>query len=193
MNRTERILGFLLYLTGVVFVAGAVHLVAILAMPEVAPRDAFTRLSAIAKSGQMTLLPRPLPGHQTTPFEDPAMAQAVCLYDLANGPLHVHADLDGDGLVTLSFRTRGGTIFYSMTDQASLHGKIDVRILTAPQLAAVEENDDEDQPLQELRLVAPAMKGFVLVKALAAYPSERGQAEAAVTSISCAAEALASD
>ena len=94
MKLSDRFFSFLLYLSGVVFVAGVVHLVSILAMPELAPHDAYTRLSALAKPSEMTLLPRALPGHEIAPFEDPALAQAVCLYDLSNGPLHLHADLD---------------------------------------------------------------------------------------------------
>ncbi|MGH6818111.1 MAG: DUF1254 domain-containing protein [Methylovirgula sp.] len=193
MNFFARPFGLLLSLLGVVFVAAGVHLVSILAMPEVAPHNAYARLLAIAKPGEMTLLPAALPGHEITPFEDPALAQAVCLYDLANGPLHVHADIEDPGLLTLSFRTRDGRVFYSMTDQAALHGNIDVRIMTEPQLEALEESDedDENEPLQELRLVAPDMKGFVLVNALAAFPSERAEAEARATSIACSTETVA--
>jgi uncharacterized membrane protein len=191
MNLSDRFSGFLPYVVAVVFVAAAVHLVSILAMPELAPHDAYARLSALAKPGRMTLLPRALPGHEITPFEDPALAQAVCLYDLSNGPLDLHAELEDSGLLTLSFRTRSGRIFYSMTDQAALHGEIEVRIMTQPQLEAVEENDDEEEPLQELRLVAPSMKGFVLVNALAAFPSERAEAESRATSISCSPETVA--
>jgi len=191
MNLTDRFFSFLLYFAGIVLVAGVVHFASILAMPELAPHDSYARLSALAKPGQMVLLPTALPGHEITPFEDPALAQAVCLYDLSSGPLHLHAELEDPGLLTLSFWTRSGRVFYSMTDQAALHGTIEVRIMTAPQLEAVEENEDEDEPLQELRLVAPDMKGFVLVNALAAFPSERAEAEARATSISCSSETLA--
>ncbi|HLH10853.1 MAG TPA: hypothetical protein VKV77_03115 [Methylovirgula sp.] len=192
MNFGDRIFGFLLYVTGIVFVAGAVHLVSILLMPQVAPHDAYARLSRLAKPGQMVLLPPALPGHEITPFEDPAMAQAVCLYDVSSAPLHLHAEIPDAGLLTLSFRTRSGKIFYSMTDQAALHGTIDVRIMTEPQLEAIEDSeDDENEPLQELRLVAPDVKGFVLVNALAAFPSERAAAEARATSVSCSTEAIA--
>ena len=193
---TVRFYAFLLYLAGVVFVAGLVHIVDILVMPLVAPRDAYARLAALAKPGQTTLLPRALPGREVTPYEDPAFAQAVCLYDLANGPLHVHADLPDNRLLTISFRTRTGQVFYSMTDRASLHGTIDVRIMTQPQLDAVEEaegDEDNDQPLKELRLVAPDTKGFVLVDAMSTYPSERAEAEAEVKSVACAPETLAQD
>jgi uncharacterized membrane protein len=189
-----RFQAFLLYLTGAVFVAALVHIVAILVMPRVASHDAYTQLTALAKPDQMTLLPRAEPGHEMAPFEDPAVAQAVCLYDLGSGPLHLHADLPDNRLLTVSFRTRTGEIFYSMTDRASLHGTIDVTIMTQAQLDATQADDsdeDNDQPLKELRLVAPDSKGFILVDALSTYPSERADAEAEVKSVACAPETVA--
>jgi hypothetical protein len=42
-----------------------------------------------------------------------------------------------------------------------------------------------------LRLVAPTTKGFVLVNALAAFPSGRLEAEQRVKAISCEAETAA--
>ncbi len=193
MTLTDRLLSLLLYALGVLFVAGLVHLIAILSMPALAPNDAFTRLSALARPNQPVLLPRPLPGHELTPYEDPALAQAVCLFDLSRGSMHVHADVDHDGLLTLSFRSRNGRVFYALTDRAAVHGQIDIRVLTAAQLEAVEAEDDEDNPPQELRLVAPQMKGFVLIDALAARPSERAAAEARATSVSCSPETIAQD
>lgn len=191
MSLGDRVLGLLLYVAGVAFIAGVVHFASILIMPDVAPNDAYARFAARVRPGQMVLLPAAQPGHEITPFEDPALAQAVCVYDLSSGPLHLYADLQDSGLLTLSFRTRSGRVFYSMTDQAALHGTIEVRIMTAPQLAAVEEDEDEDEPLQELRLVAPDIKGFVLVNALAAFPSERTEAETRATSVSCSPETVA--
>jgi uncharacterized membrane protein len=191
MTLTNRLLAFLLYTLGVLFTAGLVHLVSIFAMPEVAPNDAFTRLSALAKSKQPVLLPRPLPGQELTPFEDPALAQAVCLFDLTHGSLHVRASLDHDALLTLSFRSRTGRVFYATTDRAAVHGKIDIRVLTAAQLEAVQADDDEDNPPAELRLVAPQAKGFILIDALASRPSEHAAAEARALSVHCAPEAVA--
>ncbi len=191
MTLMHRLLTLLLYGLGILFIAGFVHLISILAMPNLAPHDAFTRLSAFAKSNQPVLLPRPLPGQEITPFEDPAVAQAVCLFDLTHGPLRVRAALRQDALLTLSFRSRTGRVFYSMTDKAAVRGKIDIRVLTAAQLQAVQAEDDEDNPPQELRLVAPQMKGFVLIAALAPHPSERAAAEALATSVVCAPETIA--
>jgi uncharacterized membrane protein len=191
MTLVHRLLTLFLYGLGVVFTAGLVHLVSVFAMPQLAPHDAFARLSALAKSNQPSLLPRALPGQELTPFEDPALAQAVCLFDLAQGSLRVRATLAYDELLTLSFRSRTGRVFYAMTDKAAVRGKIDIRVLTAEQLDAVQAEDDEDNPPQELRLVAPQTKGFVLIDALAPHPSERAAAEARALSVNCAPEAIA--
>ncbi len=179
------LLATLLWLLALVFVAGLVHIVSVFALPELAQKDAFSRLSALTQPGQLSLLPAPLPGQEYAPFEDPALVQGVCLYDLDRGPLELSADIIGDGLLTFSFRTRTGRVFYSMTDKAASHGKIDVLVLTPKQLAAVEADDDEEELPQELRLTAPEKKGFVLINALAAFPSERANIEALVKSMSC--------
>lgn len=191
MTLTDRLLTLLLYGIAVAFVAGVVHIVAVLIMPEFAPHDAFSRLSSLSAANQPVLLPPALPGHELTPFEDPAVARAVCIFDLAHGSLHVRANIDPDQLLTLSFRSRGGRVFYGVTDRAAVHGRIDIRIVTAAQLQALEATDDEDNPPQELRLVAPEMKGFVLIDALVARPSARAAAEARATSVVCAPEAVA--
>lgn len=191
MTFTQRLLTLLLYGIGTLFMAGFVHLVSVLAMPQLAPHDAFARLSVFAKGPAPVLLPQALPGKQITPFEDPALAEAVCIFDLGRGPLHVQADLDHKELLTLSFRSRTGRVFYAMTDKAAIKGKVDIMVMTAAQLAAAQANDDEDNPPQELRIVSPQATGFVLIKALAPYPSERAAAEARAQSVSCGAAAIA--
>jgi uncharacterized membrane protein len=191
MTIGDRLIPLFLYSLGILFVAGVVHLVAVLTMPEVAANDAFARLSKLGRPGQLILLPQPRPGHMLTPFEDPAVTQAVCLYDLSQGSLHLRGTVDNEGFLSLSFRSRDGRVFYAMTDKAANHGNIDVRVLTAAQLDTLQSEDDEDNPPQEIRLVAPQMQGFVLIDAIAAYPSERDDAEARVKSISCAPEAVA--
>ncbi len=84
----------LLYLAGVLCVAGLVHIVSILMMPHVAAHDAYQRFAALAKPGKTTLLPyRHSPVMKLNRSRIQPWRKPVCLYDLADGPLHVHADL----------------------------------------------------------------------------------------------------
>lgn len=177
-------------------VAGLTHLVAILLLPTVATRDAYDLLAAYAKKTKpdgngMVLLGPARPGDTLIPFRDPAAVQGLCFFDLAAAPVRIKTKVEEGRLLTLSFRTRDGRIFYSMTDRASVHGGIDIRLVTAPQLAAVAEGDDEDAGLpEELRLKAPLRTGLVIATALIARPSERADAEARIKAIECKPEPL---
>jgi len=193
MNRIDRLLAALLWLLGVLATAGITHIAAILALPQIAVKGAYARISELAKPGQLTLLPAAGANNQVMPFADPAMVQSVCPFDLSQGGLRMHADVRGGRLLTFSFHTSAGQVFYSMTDLAAQQGKIDIVVLTAPQLEIVEAEDDEDEPSQDLRLVAPESQGFVIVSALAAYQSDRAAAEERVKSVVCAVEHIAQD
>ncbi len=193
MSRIDRLLAALLWLLAVLAVAGIVHIVAVFALPGIAAKDTFARVSELARPGQLTMLPPPRPEKQVIPFADPAMVQSVCPFDLSQGGLRLHADVEGGRLLTFSFRTSGGQVFYSMTDLAAQQGTIDVIVLTANQLEIVEAEDDVDNPSQDLRLVAPEPKGFVFVSALAGYQSDRANAEERVKSVVCTVEQFAQD
>ena len=177
-------------------VAGLTHLVAILLLPNVATRDAYDLLAARsphngAPNG-MALLPPARPGDTLIPFRDPAAVQGLCFFDLAKAPVRVRTKVGEGRLLTLSFRTRGGRIFYSMTDRAALRGTIDIRLVTPAQLETVVDGDDEDAGLpEELRLKAPATTGLMIVTALIARPGDRADAEARISAIECKPEPLA--
>ena len=189
MNPIDRLLAAFLWLLGILAVAGITHIAAIFALPDIAAKDStYARILEIAKPGQVTILPPAQPNKQFLPFADPAMVQSVCPFDLSEGGLRLHADVEADRLLILSFRTSTGQVFYSMSDLAAQQGKMDVVVLTPAQLEIVEADDDDDDPSQDLRLIAPETKGFVMISALAAYPGERAEAEERVKSVTCAVE-----
>ena len=173
-----------------VLTAALTHFSAILLLPEVASKDAVSLLAARAKPDEMALL---APGRaDVIPFADPATVQGACLYDLAKAPLRVRAKTEEGRVLTLSFRAADGHIFYSMTDRAALHGTIDIRLVTAAQLKAIEADDNEDEALpSELRLQAPSTRGLLLATALVARPDERQDAEARIRAVTCAPEPIA--
>jgi uncharacterized membrane protein len=76
-----------------------------------------------------------------------------------------------------------------MTDRAASHKKLDVIVLTGKQLEAFEADDDGEELPQELHLTAPQKKGFILINALVAFPSERTNVEALVKSMTCETDA----
>lgn len=173
------------YILGIVFLAGIVHIASILAMPRLAPQDAFARLSALTSPGQITILDPVGPSSSLFAFEDPAVALGVCRYDLRQGPLEILATLEPDRMVLFSFHGRYGNVFYSMSDRAASKGKLDVLVLTPDQLDAYEANDTGDEMPKELRIVSPTVDGFALFRAFADQPSDLEGARSALAGMTC--------
>lgn len=175
----------------VILVAGLTHFTAILILPNVATKDAYTLLAAQSGTNHMTLLAPSRPGDKLIPFRDPVTIQGVCFYDLAQSPMRIRTKTEEGRLLTLSFRTPEGKIFYAMTDRAALRNAIDIRLVTGEQLKAVEDTDDDDAGLpSELRLKSPTRTGLIVATALIARPSEAKDAEERIKSVLCAPEAL---
>ncbi len=180
----DAIVGFVPWVLATIAIAGVTHIVSILAMPRLAPKDSYARVAAIAPLFTTTALP-----DAAAPFDDPALAQAACRFDLSRGPARLRAALAPEELTLFSFYSRYGDIFYSMTDRAATRGKLEVLVLTRAQLDRVEEEDSEDELPQELRVVSPTLEGFVLFRSLAERPSERDDAKRRVASIGCGLDA----
>jgi uncharacterized membrane protein len=184
----ELSIGFLPWLMATLMIGGIVHIVSILLMPGLAPRNSFARIAEVAPLHKMVVLPRTTPQQSFVPFEDPAMALGACRFDLGEGALRLRGTLSPDGLMLFSLHQRDGRSFYSMTDRGAARGKLDVLILTQPQLDEVEANDNEDELPEDLRIVSPDRQGYVLVRALAEQPGDFADAEARIAGISCSSE-----
>jgi uncharacterized membrane protein len=160
-----------------------VHLAVVLRVPALAQRDAFARLSPVAKGDSAQLVAGAIPP-QDMPLPDPAVAVAVCGFDLGKGPLRIAASTF-PYLETLSFHQRGGGVFYALTDRAAVRGSIEIMLMTQRQLNEQLAREDEDEIVRELRVVSPVQQGLVVARALAPWPSQRKQAEAAVRAVTC--------
>jgi len=188
MSGKDRLLDLLPWAGTALLTAGIVHIVSILLMPAVATRDAYARLVEAARGAEtvrgVAILPPTAPGSETLPFEDPAMADGVCVFDLSKGLLRVSAPADGEELLAVSFHA-GGRIFHSLTDRAAIRGKIDIVVGDARQIAALEADDQSDAPIEEVRVTAPVTRGFVLIRSFAKRPSDMTRARARLREISC--------
>ncbi|WP_147306405.1 DUF1254 domain-containing protein [Methylovirgula sp. 4M-Z18] len=173
------------WILATVILAGGVHLASVLLLPRVAPADSFARMAALAPVNTLKHLPAARPGETLTVFRDPALAEAVCPYDLDQGPLRLSGTVSRDGFVSASFHNRRGIVFYAVTDQAATRGRLSALVVTQDQLDAIKAQESDDEPVQELRIVSPTRRGFVVVRALSSSVSQYAEAEAELDAFGC--------
>ena len=182
----------LLVLTQGLILAGIVHLVAILALPALGEHSAWQRLEGATALNQTVTLARPdAPGsgEAATPDDfgrdlDPAATQALCRFDLTQGPIRVTFPVSALPQSLAIHGERGGVI-YAVSDRAAIRGQLAVVVFTQRQLDDLEAREEGDDPSTDLRVVVPRTRGLVLVRAIALHPSQQAQAEAAVAALRC--------
>lgn len=167
--------------------AGIAHLLAVLILPWFAQRDAFARLRTTVTAERAEIIAEPGAGQTWLPSPDPAVAVAACAYNLADGPLRVTAKTRGL-YQSVSFHRRGGSVFYALTDRAAVRGALDLVVLTRPQLDEILAREDEDDPSRDVRIEAPHAQGFVVVRVLAPFPSQRREAREIASLVTCTSE-----
>ncbi|WP_051956070.1 DUF1254 domain-containing protein [Beijerinckia mobilis] len=189
--RRERLLIACLTFTGFLCVTLSIHIVSILALPHYFGDRAMAYWSTFATDGHPGLRTDP-PTGTAPPFEDPALLQGVCLYDLASAPFRIHATIDPGQFTSFAFHRPSGDAFYAVTDRAAQQGKIDILLMTQQQFDEDEETSEESDDTShtsaappELRLVSEDERGFVLISALVARPSERERIKTWIGTIEC--------
>ena len=178
------------YLALVGVIAALTHFSVLLMIPAVAERDAFARVAALAPPFKTVALPAASPKSRDFPYADPAVATAVCVYDLAAGPVRARMALGRASFASLSFHSRRGVVFYALTDRAANKGRMEALIVTPEQLRALVARDDEDNPTEDLRIVSPTTQGFVMARVLTDRPGETADAAAQAAAMSCGLEPI---
>ena len=185
MKGSDQLILVVAWFFNAVIIAGIVHISSILLMPQLAPKNAFARIASLTPLGEMMLLPDFAPGKALLPFEDPAMSIGICRYDLSQGALRLTGNFNGDNLVLLSFHSRAGENFYSMTDRGTTGGNLNVLVMNREQSDALDVDESDDSAPPELHVVAPANQGFIMIRMLATDPGDRPEAKNRVKALDC--------
>ncbi len=172
---TGAIVRFAPFLLGAVLLTALVHILTILVLPAVATRTAGHRLQALAAGPGVHLAPPAASPEAATPFADPAMATAICAFDLADGPFRVRAQM-GESFGSLVVLSSSGAVLHGLTDKAATRRLLDVLVGTDRQIRQIEAQDSEDRPVQEIRLRIAPTRGVVAIHVLVARPSDRAAA-----------------
>ena len=130
-----------LWILGALLLGGIVHLSTVLAMPQAATQDAYSRLAPLTPANAVVPLAAPSAQDATMPFMDPAFAVAVCRYDLSAGPLKLSAPLS-QAYTSVTFYTRNSVAYYAINDRAAGRRAIELDLMTEEQRAQVPEEED---------------------------------------------------
>lgn len=177
----------LVYLLLFVISAGLAHIASTFALPRFVRTDAFSRLEAEAPVNTLAAIDDQ--ALRQLPYVDPAFALSVCRYDLSDGPLRIRVPLS-ETFLAIVFAERHRGIFSSVSDRAATGGSLDVVLATQAQLDHIARLDEEDQAIEEIRIVAPRPQGLAIVKVFADRPSSRERAEAVLRDARCDSETL---
>jgi uncharacterized membrane protein len=174
----------LIYVLLAVVLAGIIHIVAVLTLPMLAPKNAWARLVPLGPPNTMIQLPPPGPGQQVMPMIAPDERYAFCRFDLADGPVRLRAAVPDD-LWLVAFYTPQGDNFYAVSGADMKRAQVDLIIATADQ-PVVEAGADAPEESDEVVVVkSPVTEGIAMIRAPLAGASRAGRAEEALKATFC--------
>ncbi|HAH63914.1 MAG TPA: hypothetical protein DCL72_00210 [Rhizobiales bacterium] len=173
-----------LYIVLCLVLAGLIHIVAVLTLPMLAPKNANARLAALGPVNTMIELPAAAPGRQVMPMMAPDVRYAVCRFDLANGPIRLKATIPDD-LWLIALYTPEGDNFYSVAGADMKRADIDL-VIAASDQTVEEASVDAPETSDEVVVVnSPVTEGIALIRAPLKGPSRANRAEEALKATSC--------
>jgi len=173
----------LLWILAAFLLGGIVHLSTVLAMPQAAKQDAYSRLVPLTPVNTMVQLVAPTTGNAIMPFMDPAFAQAVCRYDLSSGSLKLIAPVS-QAYTSVTFYTRKSVAYYAINDRAAGRRTIELDLMTPEQHAQVPEEEDVTAA-DRLIIESPSTMGLIVLRALAPEPGLMPMARGALGAATC--------
>jgi uncharacterized membrane protein len=170
-------------LAGAALAGGIVHILATLAVPQLATSTAFAKLRQDLPANRMVVLGPSSPGKEALPFLMPDALYAVCRYDLSRDSLRVTAVLLHMGWA-LSLHTAHGDNFYAMPAHPLHRDEVMLTITPAsdklefvPQARRISGADSG--------VAAASPEGLVMIRAPLKGLAWRAETEAALRRASC--------
>jgi uncharacterized membrane protein len=174
------------WILGALLLGGIVHLSTVLAMPQAATQDAYSRLARLALVNNLVPLAAPTAESAIMPFMDPAFAVAVCRYDLSLGALKFSAPLS-QAYTSVTFYTRKSVAYYAINDRAAGRRTIELDLMTPQQHAELPEQEDVTSA-DRLIIESPTVTGLIVLRALAPEPGLMTMARRALAGARCSVE-----
>lgn len=145
MNRIKRLLpqgrvpvgAPLAFLTGILLLAGTIHIGTILLVPAVAKSDGWSRLAAFAGQDRFAEIPVVGAG-ETVAGLDPLFVNGACRVQLGESPAGITVEAR-DRFWSLALYDRRGTIIFSLNDRTAVDGRLDMIVVNPAQNAELKK------------------------------------------------------
>ncbi len=152
--------------------AGIIHILAVFAIPELASRDAWGRLSAGMKANTMAIAgegnaPR-------LPFASPDAVTAYCLFDISKDNAVITSPLP-EPAWSLSLSTRSGENFYVVTGADAKRPSARLLIIPQSRLSGETSTEKTEEGGEQSIIVSPGLTGIVAIRAPLRGESYRAQ------------------
>ena len=168
----------------ILLLAGAVHLGYVLIVPPIEMRAKIDELRQIAGSGELTVLSREDSVRLMGP-DGRWLVHALCVYDLAGGPLMINATVP-NSYWSMAIHSAGGETFYSLNDRQAGIKQVDLMIRQPSDQVPDDEEEELRQPTDDTFTVrAPDPVGVVVIRALADETAEYDRAAEVLATSSC--------
>ena len=146
MNRIKRLLpqrrvpvgAPLAFLTGILLLAGTIHIGTILLVPAVAKSDGWSRLAAFAGQDRFAEIPVVGAG-ETVAGLDPLFVNGACRVQLGESPAGITVEAR-DRFWSLALYDRRGTIIFSLNDRTAVDGRLDMMVVNPTQNAELKKS-----------------------------------------------------
>ena len=153
------------YVLSIAFVlAGIVHILIILLIPNYAAKDAWAKLEEVAGPWRFVLVAEPGARDSVLPVVDPAFATAACRYNLNEAPVKVSADGELP-FWSIAIFDRQGRNIYSFNDRTAIERRLSLLVINPVQMAQIRKNPPPDSDKAVL-VETSTSEGFVLIRAL---------------------------
>jgi uncharacterized membrane protein len=173
-----------LYIALGLVLAGIIHIVAVLALPSLAPKNGFSRLAALGPVNTLIQIPPAAPGQQPIPMMAPDVRYAFCRFDLSNGPVRLSAKIV-DELLLIALYTPQAENFYSVVGADMTRPDVELIITTADQTVEEAGVDAPESADNVIVVNSPVSEGIALLRLPLAGPSREDFAEKALLATSC--------
>lgn len=174
----------LLYLLLCLVLAGLIHVAAVLALPVLAPKNAWARLLPLGPPNTMILLPAARPGNEVMPMMAPDMRYAICRFDLSAGPVRLRAGVPND-LWMIALYTPESDNFYTVQGADMRRAQIDLIIAKEEQDVAEAGVDAPEEADEVVVVKSPVEQGIAVIRAPLSGESRAAGVEAALRESFC--------